>query len=40
MYTATSITKDYLTQEDINNLKSGIYVYGRENINLAIEDFE
>lgn len=40
MYTSTGITKDYLTPEDISNLQKGIYVYGKENINLAIEDFE
>ncbi len=31
---------DYLTSEDIANLKDGIYVYGKENISSVIEDFE
>lgn len=40
LYKKTDITKDYLTSEDINNLEQGIYVYGINNLNSAIEDFE
>ena len=40
LYKTTDISKDYLTSEDINNLEEGIYVYGINNLNSAIEDFE
>lgn len=40
LYKNTNISKEYLTSTDINNLESGIYVYGIENLNSAIEDFE
>lgn len=40
LYKTTDISKDYLTSEDINNLEEGIYVYGINNLNAAIEDFE
>lgn len=40
LYKRTDITKDYLTSEDINNLEEGIYVYGINSLNSAIEDFE
>jgi len=40
LYKTTNVIKEYLTQEDINNLENGIYVYGKENINSVIEDFE
>lgn len=40
LYKSTNIIKEYLTQDDISNLKSGIYVYGKGNINSVIEDFE
>lgn len=40
LYKSTNIIKEYLTQDDISNLKTGIYVYGKGNINSVIEDFE
>lgn len=40
LYKETDICKDYLTNEDISNLQNGIYIYGKENINSVIEDFE
>lgn len=40
LYKSTNIMNEYLTQDDINNLKTGIYVYGKGNINSVIEDFE
>ena len=40
LYKTTSISKEYLTNDDINNLEAGIYVYGIGNLNSAIEDFE
>lgn len=36
----TNISKEYLTSTDINNLEEGICVYGIENLNSALEDFE
>lgn len=40
LYEKTNISKEYLTSEDIVNLKEGIYVYGFGNLNSALEDFE
>ena len=40
LYKFTNISKDYLTDIDIQKLKDGIYVYGIGNLNSAIEDFE
>lgn len=40
LYKSTNISKDYLTNIDIEKLKEGIYVYGISNLNSAIEDFE
>lgn len=40
LYLVTDISKDYLTDEDIYKLDSGILVYGRENVNLKLEDYE
>lgn len=39
-YEQTGITTEYLTQEDILKLTTGIIVYGKENLTSAIEDFE
>ena len=36
----TSISTRYLTQTDISHLKSGIKVFGKENLNSYLEDFE
>lgn len=40
LYKSTNISKDYLTNMDIEKLEEGIYVYGVSNLNSAIEDFE
>ena len=40
LYKDTNISKEYLTTEDFNSLREGIYVYGIKNLNSAIEDFE
>lgn len=40
LYERTSISTKYLTQTDIINLKDGIRVYGKENLNSLIEDYE
>ncbi len=39
-YEHTGITTEYLTDEDILKLTTGIYVYGKENLTSTIEDFE
>ena len=39
-YEYTGITTEYLTEEDILKLTSGIYVYGKENLTSTIEDYE
>lgn len=39
-YEHTGITNEYLTQEDILKLTSGIYIYGRENLTNILEDYE
>lgn len=39
-YEHTGITTEYLTEEDILKLTSGIYVYGKENLTSTIEDYE
>lgn len=36
----TGIAIEYLTEEDIDKLKTGIKVYGEENLNSIIEDYE
>ena len=40
LYKSTNISRDYLTNIDIQKLEEGIYVYGIGNLNSAIEDFE
>ncbi len=40
LYEKTSISSKYLTQTDLINLKDGIRVYGRENLNSFLEDYE
>lgn len=40
LYERTSIDTKYLTQTDIINLKDGIKVYGREELNSLLEDYE
>ena len=39
-YEYTGITTEYLTEEDILKLTTGIYVYGKENLTSTIEDYE
>lgn len=36
----TGIAIEYLTPEDVEKLEQGIKVYGEENLNAMIEDFE
>lgn len=40
LYEKTSISTEYLTQTDLINLKNGIRIYGRENLNSFLEDYE
>lgn len=40
LYEETEISKEYLTEEDIQKLEIGILVYGKGKINSVIEDFE
>lgn len=39
-YEQTGITNEYLTNEDILKLTTGIEVYGKENLTNTIEDYE
>lgn len=39
-YEQTEITTEYLTNEDILKLTTGIEVYGKENLSNTIEDYE
>ena len=36
----TQISTDYLPEEDLEKLKAGVNLFGKENLNAAIEDFE
>lgn len=40
LYRVTDISTEYLGEEDIKNLNKGIDVYGIQNLNQLIEDFE
>lgn len=40
LYSTTDISKEYLTQQDILKLKNGIKLYGKDQLNSVIEDFE
>ncbi len=40
LYKKTDISTDYLSEEDINDLKVGIEVVGIEALNKMLEDFE
>lgn len=40
IYQNTGISTEYLPETDRINLKDGLKVYGRENLNSIIEDFE
>jgi len=39
-YEHTGITTEYLTQEDILKLTTGIIIFGKENLTSTIEDYE
>lgn len=39
-YEVTDISTEYLTETDKNNIKKGIYVNGKQDLNQLIEDFE
>ena len=39
-YEQTGITTEYLTQQDILKLTTGIVIYGKENLTSTIEDYE
>jgi len=39
-YEHTGITTEYLTEEDILKLNTGIIIYGKENLTSTIEDYE
>ena len=39
-YEVTDIYTEYLTETDKNNIKKGISVNGKQNLNQLIEDFE
>ncbi len=40
IYQNTGISTDYLPETDKINLRDGIQIYGKENLNSTIEDFE
>ena len=40
LYKVTDIAVEYLPDEDIKSLEQGIDVYGIQNLNLLLEDFE
>jgi hypothetical protein len=40
LYEETSISTEYLTENDVKNIKKGIEIYGKQNLNSFIEDFE
>lgn len=40
VYQNTGISTEYLPETDRINLKSGVKVFGIENLNSIIEDFE
>lgn len=40
LYQETDISKEYLTEDDIQKLEIGILVYGKGKLNSIIEDFE
>ena len=39
-YEETEISAEYLTEEDIENLEEGIYIYGESELNSTLENFE
>lgn len=39
-FITTDISVEYLPQEDLDNIKSGEEIYGKENLNRFLEDYE
>lgn len=40
LYKETEISREYLPEEDIEDLEEGMYIYGEGKINATLEDFE
>jgi len=40
IYEKTSISSEYLTETDLINMQDGLEIYGKEELNQIIEDFE
>ena len=40
LYEKTNISSEYLTETDLINIQDGLEVYGKEELNKIIEDFE
>lgn len=40
LYEKTGISTEYLTETDISNITNGLEIYGTENLNMFLEDFE
>ena len=40
LYEKTNISSEYLTETDLINMQDGLEIYGKEELNKIIEDFE
>ena len=40
LYEKTNISSEYLTETDLINMENGLEIYGKEELNKIIEDFE
>ena len=40
LYEKTGISTEYLTESDLDNIRNGLEIYGTQNLNSFIEDFE
>lgn len=40
LYEKTNISTEYLTETDLTNMENGLEIYGKEELNKIIEDFE
>ena len=40
LYEKTNISSEYLTETDLINMQDGLEIYGKEELNQIIEDFE
>ena len=40
LYEKTNISSEYLTETDLLNMQDGLEIYGKEELNQVIEDFE